>query len=82
MINNVTIAHELKYLTMPEGILVDIDMINRYPKEKMTIITTGSVGAGFLGGLIAVIAFVVIIAAMMRKTNKELQQEYALSAKK
>ncbi len=44
MINNVTIAHELKYLTMPEGILVDIDMINRYPKEKMTIITTGSQG--------------------------------------
>ncbi len=44
MINNVTIAHELKYLTMPEGLLVDIDMINRYPKEKMTIITTGSQG--------------------------------------
>jgi len=47
-----------------------------------TLITTGSVGAGFLGGLIAVVAFVVIIVAMIRKTNKELQQEYALSAKK
>ena len=44
MVNNVQIAHELNYLTMPEGLLVDIDMINRYPKEKMTIITTGSQG--------------------------------------
>ena len=44
MINNVTIAQELNYLTMPEGLLVDIEMINRYPKEKMTIITTGSQG--------------------------------------
>ncbi len=44
MVNNVQIAHELNYLSMPEGLLVDIDMINRYPKEKMTIITTGSQG--------------------------------------
>lgn len=44
MVNNVNIAHELNYLTMPEGLLVDIEMINRYPKEKMTIITTGSQG--------------------------------------
>jgi ribonuclease J len=44
MVNNVNIAHELNYLTMPEGLLVDIDMIHRYPKEKMTIITTGSQG--------------------------------------
>ena len=47
-----------------------------------TLITTGSVGAGFVGGLIAVAAFVVILAAMIRKTNKELQQEYSLAAKK
>lgn len=44
MVNNVSIAHELNYLTMPEGLLVDIEMINRYPKEKMVIITTGSQG--------------------------------------
>lgn len=44
MVNNVTIAQELGYLNVPENILVDIDMINRYPKEKMTIITTGSQG--------------------------------------
>ncbi len=44
-----------------------------------TLITTGSFGAGFVGGLIAVIVFVAIIVALIRKTNKELQKEYALS---
>lgn len=44
MLNNVGIAQELGYLTVPAGIMVDIDTINRYPKEKMTIITTGSQG--------------------------------------
>ena len=29
---------------MPEGLLIDIDLINRYPKDKMTLITTGSQG--------------------------------------
>jgi len=45
-----------------------------------TIITTGALGAGFIGGLIAVIAFVAIVVGMIHKTNKELQQEYKLSA--
>ena len=44
-----------------------------------TLIATGSFGAGFVGGLIAVLVFAVVIIAMIRKTNKELQQEYALS---
>lgn len=44
MLNVVTIATELGYLTVPEGLLIDIDTINRYPKEKITIITTGSQG--------------------------------------
>ena len=44
MLNFVSIATELGYLTVPEGILIDIDLINRYPKDKMTIITTGSQG--------------------------------------
>lgn len=44
MLNFVSIATELGYLTVPEGILIDIDLINRYPKEKMTIVTTGSQG--------------------------------------
>ena len=44
MINFVTIATELGYLHVPDGVLIDIDLINRYPKDKMTIITTGSQG--------------------------------------
>ncbi|MBE6778451.1 MAG: ribonuclease J [Ruminococcaceae bacterium] len=44
MINFVTIAQELGYLHVPEGLLIDIDEINRYPKERVTIITTGSQG--------------------------------------
>ncbi len=44
MLNTVNIATELGYLSVPEGLLVDIDAINHYPKEKVTIITTGSQG--------------------------------------
>ena len=44
MLNFVSIATELGYLHLPEGLLIDIDLINRYPKDKMTIITTGSQG--------------------------------------
>lgn len=42
--NVVNIGVELGYLNVPEGILVSIDMINRYPADKMVIVTTGSQG--------------------------------------
>lgn len=44
MINNVAIAQELGYLHIPDGLLIDIDAINHYPKDKVTLITTGSQG--------------------------------------
>ena len=44
MINVVGIATELGYLTVPDGVIIDIDTINRYPKDKVTLITTGSQG--------------------------------------
>ncbi len=44
MENVVGIAIELGYLTVAKGVLVDIDAINRLPKDKVTIITTGSQG--------------------------------------
>ncbi|HEY3425538.1 MAG TPA: ribonuclease J [Negativicutes bacterium] len=44
MINVVNIAMELGYLTIPEGMLIDIDEINRYPGNKIVILTTGSQG--------------------------------------
>ncbi|MBQ2854661.1 MAG: ferrous iron transporter B, partial [Oscillospiraceae bacterium] len=43
-----------------------------------TLITTGSVGAGFLPGLIVVAAIVAVIVSLIRKTNKSLAAEYAL----
>ena len=43
-----------------------------------TLITTGSVGAGFLPGLIVVAAIVAVIAYLINKTNKSLAAEYAL----
>ncbi|HBT64228.1 MAG TPA: hypothetical protein DEB10_06165 [Ruminococcaceae bacterium] len=44
MINVVGIASELGYLQLPEGVIIDIDTINRYPKDKVILITTGSQG--------------------------------------
>lgn len=44
MINVVAKATELGYLKMPEGLLVEIDGINRYRPDQIVIITTGSQG--------------------------------------
>ena len=42
--NVVEVASKLGYLDVPEGILVGIDQVSRYPSDKMVIITTGSQG--------------------------------------
>lgn len=44
-----------------------------------TLITTGSIGAGFVPGLIAVIAFAAVLAWLCLKADKDLKQEYALN---
>ena len=44
MINVVTVANELGYLNVPEGVLISIDMIRKYSPEEIVIITTGSQG--------------------------------------
>ncbi|HEX3016811.1 MAG TPA: ribonuclease J [Caproicibacter sp.] len=44
MVNVMTIGVEMGYLEVPKGVLIDIDMINRYPKEKIVLVTTGSQG--------------------------------------
>lgn len=44
MINYVTIASELGYLDVPEGVIIDIDLLNKYPKEQIVLLTTGSQG--------------------------------------
>lgn len=43
-----------------------------------TLITTGSFGAGFLGGLIAVICFALVIVYLIRKANRDIENEYEL----
>ena len=44
MVNNTEMAMELGYLHVPEGVLIDIDEIDRFPPEKVVLITTGSQG--------------------------------------
>ena len=44
MINVVSIATELGYLHVPEGMLIDIDDVKRYPGNQVLILTTGSQG--------------------------------------
>ena len=46
-----------------------------------TLITTGSVGVGFVPGLIVVIAIVAIVSYLINKAGKGLQAEYALNRK-
>lgn len=44
MVNVIGKGIELGYLKVPDDILVDIEIINRYAPEKLVIITTGSQG--------------------------------------
>ena len=47
-----------------------------------TLFTTGHFGAGFAGGLIAVIAFAAIIAGIIIRNNKHFDSEYELAKAK
>jgi ribonuclease J len=44
MVNIISIAAELGYLTLPDNILIDVDQLKSYPDEQTVIITTGSQG--------------------------------------
>ena len=44
MENIVAVANELGYLKVNEGTFIGVDAINKYPNEKIVIITTGSQG--------------------------------------
>lgn len=44
MNNVVSKAIELGYLTVPKGMLIDIEEIGRFPDDKLVIVTTGSQG--------------------------------------
>ncbi|MBE6749270.1 MAG: ferrous iron transporter B [Ruminococcaceae bacterium] len=46
-----------------------------------TLITTGAVGVGFSGGLIAVLVFVAVLAVLIIRANKRIEVQYTLKAK-
>lgn len=44
MVNVVNAAVKLGYMNVPSGTLIDVADINKYPPEKITVVTTGSQG--------------------------------------
>ncbi len=44
MVNVLNAAIELGYMNIPQNTLIDLDEIDRYPREKVVIVTTGSQG--------------------------------------
>ncbi|MTI48965.1 RNase J family beta-CASP ribonuclease [Sporosalibacterium faouarense] len=44
MVNVVSVGVELGYLNIPDGVLIDIKEIDKYPDNKIVVITTGSQG--------------------------------------
>lgn len=44
MVNVVEVAYNLGYLNIPDGLLIDIDDVEKYPSNRIVIITTGSQG--------------------------------------
>ena len=44
------------------------------------MITTGSLGTGFVPGLVAVIVFVLIVLWRIRKSDREFAETYSLHA--
>ncbi len=44
MVNYMDVARKLGYLEVPDNILIDLDMLNKYPPEQIVLVTTGSQG--------------------------------------
>jgi ferrous iron transport protein B len=44
-----------------------------------TLITEGTLGSGFIGGLIAVLAIAGVVIYLIRKADKKLTKDYKLS---
>ena len=47
-----------------------------------TLITTGSLGAGFVGGLIFVLVFAAVLIHLCVNADKKVKKEYALSSRR
>jgi len=44
MVNNMNIAMELGYIKADDGLIIDIDLLERYANEEIVLVTTGSQG--------------------------------------
>ena len=44
MVKNIQMALELGYLNVPEGVIIEAEMVNKYQPEQIVLITTGSQG--------------------------------------
>jgi len=44
MVNNMRISNQLGYINVSQGTLIEVEEINRYPADKIVIVTTGSQG--------------------------------------
>lgn len=44
MVNIITIAQELGYIQIPDGLLIDIEVMKNYPDNQIVLVTTGSQG--------------------------------------
>lgn len=49
LVNTVSVAQELGYLNVPKNLLIELEDINKYPANKVVIITTGSQGEPMSG---------------------------------
>ena len=44
MVNYMNVAQRLGYLSVPQNIIIDLDMLDRYKPEEIVLVTTGSQG--------------------------------------
>ncbi|MBE6887505.1 MAG: ribonuclease J [Ruminococcaceae bacterium] len=44
MVKNIEMALELGYLNVPDGVIIEAEMVNKYQPEQIVLITTGSQG--------------------------------------
>ncbi|MGE5633278.1 MAG: ribonuclease J [Caulobacteraceae bacterium] len=44
MVNVIGVACDLGYLSVPEGVMIDVEQIDKYPNDRIMILTTGSQG--------------------------------------
>ena len=49
MVNVSRVSMQLGYLKIPEGSLITVDELDRYPDDKITVVTTGSQGEPMSG---------------------------------